>query len=41
MSEHENAKVKCLVCGCEFITSTDSERTKCPNCDFEFELEEK
>ena len=37
--EKQNVKVECPICGTEFITSSDSNETQCPNCDFIFELE--
>ena len=37
--EKINIQVECPVCGTLFITSSDSDKTQCPNCDFEFELE--
>ena len=40
ISERLNVKVVCPICETEFLTSADSNKTKCPKCDFEFELEQ-
>ena len=41
MSKRENANVKCPICSVEFVTSTDSFDTQCPQCGFKFELEQR
>lgn len=37
----ENVKVICPICKADFVTSTDSNETQCPACNFVFELEPK